>query len=321
MSDSGSDSGYHGEIMNRTTISLVACTLLLLLLALPASSASSARKINLEALNEERQDKQKRIFLRPLTQKRIASANELMDAEQNNAALEKLGRLNPARLNPKERAAVYRLMARASVGLEDAPRAIKYLNLVVDQEVLLVDDEASVRYQIVQLFAGLEQWAEVDEGLTEWFRYVEKPNGRAYYLLAISRYQRDLFADALVPALEALETTAEPKEGWLKLTAALHLVNGDFDSAVPILEKLVVRFTKKQYWVQLSLIYGARGDYPNALRVQQLAYIQHLLTTDDELRRLARSLLFRELPSSGTSGETSRGRQTLSPPRAGASPT
>ena len=55
-------------------------------------------------------------------------------------------------------------------------------------------------------------------------------------------------------------------------------------------------FPKKQYWVQLSLIYGARGTYEKSLDVQQLAYAQGLLTEDSELRRLARSYLYHQLP-------------------------
>jgi len=58
----------------------------------------------------------------------------------------------------------------------------------------------------------------------------------------------------------------------------------------------VLRFAKKQYWVQLSLIYGARENYRRSLSVQQVAYAQGFLTEDKELRRLARSYLYHDLP-------------------------
>ncbi len=58
----------------------------------------------------------------------------------------------------------------------------------------------------------------------------------------------------------------------------------------------MLRFPKKQYWVQLSLIYGALEDHRRSLAVQQVAYEQGLLTEDRGLRGLARSYLFRELP-------------------------
>jgi tetratricopeptide (TPR) repeat protein len=48
--------------------------------------------------------------------------------------------------------------------------------------------------------------------------------------------------------------------------------------------------------VQLSLIYGASENYRRSLAAQQVAYAQALLTQDAELRRLARSYLYAELP-------------------------
>jgi tetratricopeptide (TPR) repeat protein len=155
-----------------------------------------------------------------------------------------------------------------------------------------------VRFSIAQIYASMDEWQRVEDELREWFQYVEEPNGVAYYLLAISHYRRGQFDEALPPALKALEIANEPNESWLQLVAALYLQEEDFDSAVPVLEELLIRFPNKRYWVQLSLIYGARGDYQHALELQQLAYAQGLLTQGDELRRLARTYLFHQLPHS-----------------------
>ncbi len=200
------------------------------------------------------------------------------------------------RMNPYERALAYRFLAYASIGQEDTAAAVGYFAKVVEQEALQIDEEASVRFNIAQIYGSMEEWQKVEEELGEWFQYVERPNGVAYYLLAISHYRRAQYDEALTPALKALDITNEPNESWLQLVAALHLQRDEFDSAVPILEELVTRFAKKQYWVQLSLIYGARGDYQHALRIQQLAHVQDLLTQDGELRRLARTYLFHQLP-------------------------
>jgi tetratricopeptide (TPR) repeat protein len=272
-----------------------------LLLALPSLSQPSVDPdfdldFDLDALRVEREEKQARYMLRTLTQKRHQAASEFMEEEKFAEARTKLERLNPERLNPYERALTYRMLANVSLGLEDPESALRYFELVVDQEVLLIDDEASVRFFIAQIQASLEQWEQVDETLRQWFRYVEKPNGRAYYYLAISRYQRDMYEEALVPALKSLEVSKEPSERWLQLVAALHLQKEDFANATPILEELVTRFSKKQYWVQLSIIYAAGAEYQSALRVQQLAYEQGLLTTNDDLLRLVRTYLFHELP-------------------------
>ena len=279
-------------MMKRSTAFLIAWALSLQL-GVPSFAEQT---FDLDALRKERRERQERYFVRALTQKRLNAAAEYMENGQYGEARTKLERLNPERLNPHERALAFRFIAYAASGQEDAEGAVRYFKKAVEQQALLIVDEASIRFSIAQIQASLEQWEELDETLSEWFHYVERPNGIAYYLLAISRYQREQYDEALVPALKILEVSKKPEERWLQLVAALHLQKEDFDSAIPILEELVTRFEKKQYWLQLSLIYGAGGDYQNALRVQQLAYAMDLLTTNDELQRLARTYLFQQLP-------------------------
>jgi tetratricopeptide (TPR) repeat protein len=277
--------------MERWTGFLITCALLLLVVP-----AIAEEKPDLEALREERNEKLARYFVRALTQKRLSAATELLEDGQYAAARKKLEEMKFSRLNPYERALAYRFLAYASIGQEDSAAAVLYFQKVIEQAALAIDDEASVRFSIAQIYASMEKWQEVEEELREWFQYVEQPNGVAYYLLAISHYRREQYDEALIPALKALEITQEPTESWLQLVAALYLQTEEFDSAVPILEELVTRFQRKRYWVQLSLIYGAREDYEHALQIQQLAYAQGLLTEGDELRRLARTYLFHQLP-------------------------
>ncbi|MBW2287246.1 MAG: tetratricopeptide repeat protein [Deltaproteobacteria bacterium] len=277
--------------MERWAGCLIICALLLL--AVPSIADEMP---DLETLREERDEKIERYFVRALTQKRLSTATELLEEGQYTAARKKLEEMKFSRLNPYERALAYRFLAYASVGQEDSAAAVGYFEKVVEQAALAIDDEASVRFSIAQIYASMGEWQKVEEELREWFFFVDRPNAVAYYLLAISHYRREQYDEALTPALKALETSNGPKETWLQLVAALYLQRDDFDSAVPILEELLTRFPKKQYWVQLSLIYGAREDYEHALQIQQLAYAQGLLTQDDELRRLARTYLFHQLP-------------------------
>jgi tetratricopeptide (TPR) repeat protein len=277
--------------MERWTALLIACASLLF--AVPSIAEET---LDLEALREERNEQLERYYVRALTQKRINIAVELLEAGKFAEARQKLEKMKFTRLNAYERALAYRFLAYASIGMEDSAAAVGYFKKVVEQEALPIGEEASVRFSIVQIYASMEEWQNVQDELEEWFQYVERPNGVAYYLLAISHYRREQYDEALAPALKALEISNQPKESWLQLVAALYLQKDDYDSAVPILETLVIHFPKKQYWVQLSLIYGARGNYQDALRIQQLAYAQNLLTEGDELRRLARTYLYHQLP-------------------------
>jgi tetratricopeptide (TPR) repeat protein len=279
--------------MARWTRCLIVCASLLL-----AAPTIADEMPDLDSLREERDEKLERYFMRALTQKRLNTATELLESGQYAAARKKLEESKFSRLNPYERALAYRLLAYASYGQEDAASAVVYYSKVIEQEALSIDDEASIRFSMVQIYAAMGEWENVEKTLMEWFFYVDEPNAVAYYLLAISHYRREQYDEALPPALKALKLADEPRESWLQLAAALFLQKEEFDSAVPLLEELIARFGKKQYWEQLSLIFSARGDYKHAMEIQQLAYAQGLLTEDDELRRLASTYLFRQLPHS-----------------------
>jgi tetratricopeptide (TPR) repeat protein len=268
-------------------------------LLLPASALASEagdEPLNLEELREEREKQVTRQGVRPLVGKRMTTAIEFLEVDQDAEARAKLESLSFGRLNGYERALVYRLLAYACFGTEDFESAVGYFEKAVATESLPIDEEASVRFNIAQLYGALEEWRKVIETLDSWFPYVEEPNPLAYYLIAISYFQLEEFEKAVGPATRAIELSSEPREGWLQLLAALHLQRSDYASSVPVLEQLVTLFPKKQYWVQLSLIYGARDDYEKSLTIQQLAHAQGLLTEDSELRRLARSYLYHQLP-------------------------
>ena len=162
--------------------------------------------------------------------------------------------------------------------------------------MLPIRDEARVRFNIAQLYASLQQWRETIDWLNRWLLYVEDPDPLGFYLMGIAYYQLEDFDAAIVQTKRAVEFRPEPRESWLRLLAALYAQKQDYENAAPVLEELVLRFPKKPYWVQLSLIYGAHENYRRSLSVQQVAYAQGLLTEDKELRRLARSYLYHELP-------------------------
>jgi tetratricopeptide (TPR) repeat protein len=226
----------------------------------------------------------------------LGAAAEAVDEEDPEEAKRLLNKLRPKRLNPYERVLVYRMLAYVSYGQDEFEEAIKYFKKVLDEEMLPIRDEAKVRFYIAQLYASIQQWQLAIDWLNRWLVYVEAPDPLGYYLMGIASYQLQDFDAAISHSKQAIELSEEPRESWMRLLAALYSQQQDYEHAIPVLEELVLRFPKKQYWVQLSLLYGAREDYRVSLAVQQAAHTQGLLTEDKELRRLARSYLYHDLP-------------------------
>jgi tetratricopeptide (TPR) repeat protein len=244
-------------------------------------------------------DRRQRIRLHPVAPRvgrYLEAANQLRSEDENDEALEMLFRLNPKRLNPNERAQLFNMIAYVYYGESEYEKAIEYFGKVLEQESLFLGDEARLRYNIAQLYGALQQWQGVIDSIHVWFRYVPEPSPNSFNLLAIAHYQLGELDDALLWAGMAVDFSPTPKEGWLQMLAALYVQSQDYDSAAPVFEELVTLFPKREYWVQLSLIYGARESYRHSLAVQQIAYLQGFLTKGSELKRLARSYLYADLP-------------------------
>ncbi len=260
----------------------------------PAAETSEPEPVDLEALEKDRAAKA--VQVTPRISRYLGAAAEEVDAGNPDEASQLLEKLNPKRLSAFERALVYRMLAYVAYGSQDTEGAIRNFERVLEQEALPIRDEARVRFNIAQLHASVQNWDQVIRWLKEWLRYTTEPDPLGFYLMAVSYYQKSDYESAIESAKKAVELSTTPREAWLRLLAALYSANQDYDNATPVLEELVLRFPKKGYWVQLSLIYGARKEYQRSLAVQQVAHGQGLLTEEKELLRLTRSYLYADLP-------------------------
>jgi tetratricopeptide (TPR) repeat protein len=261
-----------------------------------AADEVPSETIDLEALRQDRSQKAMHYPVAQRISRYLAAAAKEVDEGDPQEATRLLKKLRPKRLNPYERALVYRMLAFIAYGANQLEEAVGYFVQFLDEEMLPIRDEARVRFNIAQLNASMQKWQETIDWLNRWLLYVENPDPLGFYLMGIAHFQLQEFDEAIALTKKAVELRPNPQESWIRLLAALYAQREEYKNAAPVLEELVLRFPKKAYWVQLSLIYGAHEDYRRSLSVQQVAYTQGLLTDDKELRRLARSYLYHELP-------------------------
>ena len=290
--------------MRRLACQLLCALGLLVMLAPPVSARWDAVPeteeqggvTDFEKLRIERKRRASRYPVAARVSRYLGRAAEIVDDGEPRQAQEMLEGLDTERLNPNERALVYRLTAFIAYAAGDVPAAIANFQKVLDEEILSPDDDNRIRFNIAQLNAGLQDWQATIDALEVWLAYTEDEDPLGYYLMAISYFQLEKPDEAILWGEKAVDNAPEPVESWLQLLAALYVAEDDYVNATPVLEELVFRFPDKRYWVQLSLIYGARDEYNHSLAVQQIAYMQGLLDQSDELLRLARSYLYGNLP-------------------------
>jgi Tfp pilus assembly protein PilF len=234
--------------------------------------------------------------VRERTGKRLNAAMEHYQAERYAEAEAELARIRLRGLNDFERARYHQISAIIAAAKREPQKAREHLEQALASGALEPQDQAEVRYQIAQLYLGESKWAEAVQSLQKWFAIAENKPPAGYYLLALAYYQMEDLAAALGPAQQAVELGNPPQEGWLQLLLAIRLTRQEYKEAEPVMLQLVQRYPKKLYWVQMSTLYGAQGDYEKALVFLELANRQGMLTEDEEVRRLAQLMLARDLP-------------------------
>ena len=242
--------------------------------------------------------------LRNKVYERLAEAQTLAEAKDYAGASAILNDMisedGKQALNSYELANVYNLHAFLSYASEDYPQSLRYYEQVIAQPDIPLAMEINTRFTIAQLYFVQEKWQQGIDALLMWFEMNEKPNAGAYVLLAQGYYQvkrYDLALDNVETAIAMHEGEGKlPKEQWYNLARFLYFDKEDFDSALDVLNTLIIYYPKKQYWVQASHLYGEKKDEPRQLALMEAAYEQGFLDRSSELVTMAYLYLNAEAP-------------------------
>jgi uncharacterized protein HemY len=203
-------------------------------------------------------------------------------------------------LNSYELANVYNLYAFIYYSREDYGRALQAYENVVKQPDIPLAMEVNTKFTIAQLYFVQEQWQKGINALLEWFAVTETPNANAYVLLAQGYYQTKDYNKALTNVEKAISMTLAkdkiPKEQWYNLARFLYFEKNDVNKTVDTLETLLEYYPKKQYWVQLSHMYGEQKKESQQLSAMETAYVQGMLDKGTEQVTMAYLYLNGDVP-------------------------
>ncbi len=243
--------------------------------------------------------------LRNKVYEKLAEAQAAAEAKDLNTAEKILDEMISAsrestKLNSYELANVWNLKAFIAYSREDYAGALRAYETVVSQPDIPLAMEINTRYTIAQLYFVQEQWQRGIDALLDWFDMTESPNASAYVLLAQGYYQLKDYDKALSNVEKAISIYKEkgnvPKEQWYNLARFLYFEKNDIDKTLYTLEELLKYYPKKQYWVQISHIYGEKKRESDQLAAMETAYVQDMLDKGTELTTMAYLYLNGEVP-------------------------
>jgi len=119
-------------------------------------------------------------------------------------------------------------------------------------------------------------------------------------LLAQGYYQTKDYNKALSNVEKAISMYKEkakvPKEQWYNLARFLYFEKDNTNKTVDVLEELLKYYPKKQYWVQLSHMYGEQKKETQQLAAMETAYVQSMLDKGTEQVTMAYLYLNADVP-------------------------
>ncbi len=242
--------------------------------------------------------------LRNKVYEQLAEAQAAAEAKDYNGAAKILdgmiGAGGKKSLNSYELANVYNLYAFIHYSREDYGKALKAYEEVVSQPDIPVAMEMNTRFTIAQLYFVQEQWQQGINALLKWFDMTDNPNANSYVLLAQGYYQTKDYDKALRNVEKAISMYKEkgklPKEQWYNLARFLYFEKNDINKTVDVLEELLTHYPKKQYWVQVSHMYGEQKKDKQQLAAMETAYVQDMLDKGTEQVTMAYLYLNAEVP-------------------------
>lgn len=242
--------------------------------------------------------------LRNAVYEKLSEAQVAAEAKDLNTAKrildEMIANSGDKALNSYELANVYNLYAFIQYSKEDYAGALRSYEKVVAQPDIPLAMEINTRFTVAQLYFVQEQWQQGIDALLKWFAMTDQPNANAYILLAQGYYQVKDYDKALTNVQKAISMSKAadkvPKEQWYNLARFLYFEKNDVKNTVATLEELLKYYPKKEYWVQVSHMYGEQNKTNEQLAAMETAYVQSMLDKDNEQVTMAYLYLNADVP-------------------------
>jgi tetratricopeptide (TPR) repeat protein len=235
----------------------------------------------------------------------IEDVQKLLEAENLGEAMMELdGIKNKNELPAYDQTVLYQFYGQIYAEREQYIQSAQALERVIRLgECILPPEQISQTvFNVGQLYIGAEQYRKGMNYLQSWFDKNPDPPASALAFMASANLGIDPpnYREALKWMLRAVEKSKsmgeEPKENWYSTLVALYMENDQMREALPIIELLVKKYPKRNYWMQLSYVYGELNRDADQFATLESAYHQGLLIKSQELVYLAQLYMANSIP-------------------------
>jgi tetratricopeptide (TPR) repeat protein len=209
-------------------------------------------------------------------------------------------------LSSYEQAMAYNFRGYLYYEQNNIAKALQEYELVLKQPDLPYSFEDAIKFTLAQLYASNDQFDRALALLNDWFQYQEDPPLTAYVLKGQIYYQEgadfekkgnktkamEAYRQGIPPIEIAInkakaDPTLDVRENWYALLSALTYATGDIKRTKDILEIMIVRWPRPQYWIQLAAMYYELDQPQKQLAVMDVAYRLNYIEREPNLINIA----------------------------------
>ena len=249
----------------------------------------------------ERRETRRTPAMRERVYSRLSEAQACAELDDTECAMELLAEVRDMdNLNSYETAQMWNFYAFIYFGQENYREAISAYEMVLVQPDLPLGMVTTTMFTLTQLHFQLEQYQQSLDALARWFSVAENPGPEPYYLRAQIHYQLQQYSEGVESILQTIEVAQiqgkTAQENWYRMLNVFYYELEDFPNVINVLGTLIESWSKRDYFIQLSAMYGQEGEDNKQLALYETAYEAGWLRRSNEYVQLSQLLLQAEVP-------------------------
>lgn len=247
------------------------------------------------------QETRKTPAMRERVYSRLSEAQACADEDDMPCARELLDRVRQmSNLNSYEIAQMWNFYAFIYFSQDNYREAIRAYENVLQQVDLPLGLETTTIFTLTQLYFQEERFEDSLAMLDRWFVLTPTPAPDPYVLKAQIYYSLERFREGIEPVRTAIQVAMdqerELRENWYRLLNVFYYELEEYPNVIGVLTTMIEMWPKREYFIQLSAMYGQEGDEGRQLALFETAYEAGWLLRSSEIVNLSQLLLQADIP-------------------------
>ena len=269
--------------------------------ALFSGNTHAQRRGSEQQSEAAQQETRKTPAMRERVYSRLSEAQACADEGDMPCARELLDRVREmSNLNSYEIAQMWNFYAFIYFSQDNYREATRAYENVLQQADLPLGLETTTIFTLTQLYFQEERFEDSLAMLERWFVLTPTPSPDPYVLKAQIYYSLERFREGIDPVRTAIQVAMdqerELRENWYRLLNVFYYELEEYPNVIDVLTTMIEMWPKREYFIQLSAMYGQEGDEGRQLALFETAYEAGWLLRSSEIVNLSQLLLQADIP-------------------------